>query len=501
VNNKNKNIIKYNPILVLVLTLSVLISACVPEANQPLNLLPEIESDPELNELLLQVTPNPTRPSYPPGTLVEYIAQSGDSLPAVAAHFNSTVEEIREANPIIPIDATTMPPGFPMQIPIYYEAIWSSSFQIIPDISFVHGPKDVGFDVVAFVNQQPGWFKNSRDAIGLLIRPGAEVVQYISDHFSISPKLLLAILEYQTGALTNPEPPESLFDYLLGYRNRSYLGLSQQLVWAANRLNNGYYGWREGSLKTYSHQDGRLERPDPWQNSATAALQYYFSQVSERDQYTHAISSAGLLETYTTLFGDPWVGDLTLIPGSLRQPEFILPFNPGQTWAYTGGPHTGWGQGAPFAAIDFAPGSIVGGCSFSEDPALAVAEGVIVRTGTAIAVLDLDGDGDERTGWVVFYLHLRNTDIPPVGKQLKRGDIIGYPSCDGGRSTGTHIHIARKYNGEWILAGGAIPFELEGWKVRNGSADYLGFLEKNGRILRACVCSDKDSQITAQWIR
>lgn len=500
-NKKYKKNIYKNPIIIPILIICILLSACVPESNQPLNLLPEIENDSEQSELLLEVTPNPTRPSYPPGTLVEYIAQSGDSLPAIAAHFNSTVEEIREANPIIPADATTMPPGLPMQIPIYYEAIWSSSFQIIPDIAFVNGPRDIEFDVVDFVNKQPGWFKNSRDVIGLLMRPGAEIVEYISIHFSISPKLLLAILEYQTGALTNPEPPDTMSDFLLGYRNRSYLGLSQQLVWAANRLNNGYYGWREGSLKTYTHKDGRLERPDPWQNSASAALQYYFSQISDRDQYTHAISSAGLLETYITLFGDPWQGDVTLIPGSLRQPEFILPFLPGQTWAYTGGPHTGWGQGAPFAAIDFAPGSVVGGCSFSEDPALAMADGVIVRTGTAIAVLDLDGDGDERTGWVVFYLHLRNTDLPTVGKQLKRGDIIGYPSCDGGRSTGTHIHIARKYNGEWVLAGGAVPFDMEGWKVRNGSGDYLGFLEKDGRILRACVCSDKDSQITARWIQ
>jgi len=477
--------------------LGIILSACSPTPKQPLHLIPPDEIENAQNEAMQEFTPMATRPSYPPGTLVDYIAQSGDSVLSIAAHFNSTEEEIRKANPIIPPDATTMPPGFPMKIPIYYEAIWSSSFQIIPDIAFVYGPRDVGFDVAAFVNAQPGWFKNSRDAIGMLIRPGSEIIQYVSEHFSVSPKLLLAILEYQTGALTNPDPPISISDYLLGYENKQYMGLSQQLIWAANRLNNGYYEWRDGSLKTYLHKDGRLERPDPWQNAASAALQYYFSQIMSRDTYNLAVSSGGLLETYTQLFGDPWKGDLTLIPGSLRQPEMILPFAPGQTWAYTGGPHTGWGKGAPFAAIDLAPGNIVGGCTPSEYPALAVADGLVVRTDTALAVLDLDGDGDERTGWVVFYLHLRNTDLPTVGQQLKRGDIIGYPSCDGGRSTGTHVHIARKYNGEWILAGGAIPFNLEGWVVKNGNTDYQGFLEKDGRVLRACVCSDKDSQITA----
>lgn len=490
---------RLSPVIIIVV-ICILISACVPEARQTLDLIPVNETVSSPSDLLLEVTPHPTRPSYPPGTLVDYIAQSGDSLPALAAHFNSTVEEIKKANPIIPDDATTMPPGFPMQIPIYYEAIWSSSFQILPDIAFVYGPRDVGFDVVEFVNSQPGWLKNSRGAVGLLLRPGAEVVLHTSQNFSVSPKLLLALLEYQTGALSNPDPPETLSNYLLGYRNGSYLGLSQQLVWAANLLNNSYYGWRDGSLLIYSHKDGRLERPDPWQNAATASLQYYFSQILDRDNFTHAISSAGILETYTRLFGDPWEGDLTLMPGSLKQPEMTLPFAPGLAWAYTGGPHTGWGIGAPLAAIDFAPGSIVGGCSYSDVPAFAVADGVIVRTDTAVAVLDLDGDGNEQTGWVVFYLHLRNTDLPPVGKILNQGDIIGYPSCDGGRSTGTHIHIARKYNGEWVMAGGMLPFNLEGWVVKNGSSEYQGFLEKGGRVLRASVGSDKDSQVMAEGL-
>ena len=30
------------------------------------------------------------------------------------------------------------------------------------------------------------------------------------------------------------------------------------------------------------------------------------------------------------------------------------------------------------------------------------------------------------------------------------GDNIGRPSCEGGFSNGTHLHLARRYNGEWI---------------------------------------------------
>ncbi len=37
------------------------------------------------------------------------------------------------------------------------------------------------------------------------------------------------------------------------------------------------------------------------------------------------------------------------------------------------------------------------------------------RSETAAVVLDLDGDGDERTGWVVFYFHIETKDRVPVG--------------------------------------------------------------------------------------
>jgi hypothetical protein len=112
-------------------------------------------------------------------------------------------------------------------------------------------------------------------------------------------------------------------------------------------------------------------------------------------------------------------------------------------------------------------------------------------------VLDLDGDGDERTGWVIFYFHIETKDRVAVGKELKAGDPIGHPSCEGGRTTGTHVHIARKYNGEWIPADSIIPFDLSGWVAHNGSLEYEGTLTKGGRTIIACTCADAKSQINA----
>ncbi|TLN21230.1 M23 family metallopeptidase, partial [bacterium] len=210
-----------------------------------------------------------------------------------------------------------------------------------------------------------------------------------------------------------------------------------------------------------------------------------------------AISGEGLLKTYTALFGDPWSNVQALIPGSLEQPYFRFPFQTGQTWAYTGGPHTGWGEGEPLAAVDFAPGNVASGCVPTDEPATAVADGVVVRTGDALVVLDLDGDGDERTGWTVFYLHIANASLPPVGRKLKAGDPIGLPSCEGGNATGTHVHIARRYNGEWIPAGGALSFNLEGWLVQSGGTEYQGTMIRNGKVVSACTCSDQTSHVVS----
>lgn len=441
------------------------------------------------------VTPLPTRPAYLPGQLVEYTVQTGDSLPALAVRFNTSIQEIRTANPIIPEHVTTLPPGMPMQIPIYYLPLWGTPYQIIPDQLFINGPAQVGFDTQAFIDSQPGWLKNySEYASGSNLRAG-QIVDLVALNYSVSPRLLLALLDYQAGALSQPQPPDGLAPYYLGKRYYANRGLYLQLGWAANALNNVYYPWRDGQMASFDHPDGRIERPDPWQNAATVALQVYFSKLLDREAYTAAVSGQGLAAVYARLFGDPWTAIQPHIPGSLEQPSLRLPFEPGTTWAFTGGPHTGWGEGAPLAALDFAPPSVAGGCTPTDEWTTAVADGIIVRSEPGLAVLDLDGDNDERTGWTIFYLHLGDEGRIAQGTVVKAGAPVGHPSCEAGRATGTHVHIARKYNGEWISAASVLTFNLEGWLAYEGSAPYEGTLVRFDHTVTACACSSRDTFI------
>ncbi len=466
--------------------------ACSPSI-QPTMILPTASSD-DAPEEAVAITPFPTRPAYDPGELVDYVAQTGDTLPALAARFNTTVAEIRDVNEFIPTDATTMPPGMPMKIPIYYRPLWGTPYQILPDAAFINGPDISDFNSQTFIVQHQGWISRYTAWAFDGTRSAGEIIDYVAINYSISPKLLLALLDYQGGAFSDAYLDSNDEENILGLESDYWTGVYLQLSFASNILNDGYYRWREGSLLEFELEDGSLVRPDPWQNAATVALQYFFSQILSIEDYNRAIGPDGFILTYQRLFGDPWNIE-SHIPGSLTQLEMILPYENNKIWAYTGGPHTGWGSMAPWAALDFAPPSEVTGCYETSVPATAVADGVVVRDGEGILVLDLDGDGDEHTGWVVFYLHIAERDRVPVGTIVEAGDFLGYPSCEGGHSTGTHIHIARKYNGEWMVADGIIPFVLSGWYPERGSEPYEGWLVKDDMRVLASDNPDNKSMI------
>jgi hypothetical protein len=101
----------------------------------------------------------------------------------------------------------------------------------------------------------------------------------------------------------------------------------------------------------------------------------------------------------------------------------------------------------------------------------------------------MDGDGSEQTGWNILYLHIAANARVPKGVWVEQDAHIGHPSCEGGVATGTHLHIARKYNGEWIIAGGPLPFVLSGWTVYAGDKPYQGKLVKGDKVITADLYS------------
>jgi len=78
---------------------------------------------------------------------------------------------------------------------------------------------------------------------------------------------------------------------------------------------------------------------------------------------------------------------------------------------------------------------------------------------------------------------------------------MGHASCEGGESNGTHIHFARKYNGEWVIANGAIPFVLDGWTVHGEDIPHDGFMKGSMTRGDQTVIADEVGQKWSTIIR
>lgn len=444
-------------------------------------------------------TPLPTRSPYPPGEIFEYLAQNGDTLTSIAAHFNTSVAEIRAENPDLPNAITTFPPGYPLRVPAYYIPLTGPTFKMLPDSELVYGPTAVDFNIRSEILRRSGYLSEMESFAYRRQRKSWDVVQVIAENYSIHPRLLLTLLEYRSQALSLPFPQGDEVTYPMAYRDLRYRGLFWQLLWVAERLNDGYYGYREGSLKEFTLADGLVVRPDPWQNAATVALQYLFAGWFGSQEFELATSPEGFVTVYRDLWGDPFEKEQVIIPGSLQQAELALPFLPDRVWDFTGGPHFSWGTSLPQGALDFAPPSEESGCVLSIEWFTAPAGGMISRSAEAAVILDLDGDGFEQTGWVLFFYHVATEGRIQAGTVVEQGDVLGYPSCEGGRATGTHIHVARKYNGEWIPAAGTLAFVLDGWVAEIGAEAYEGTLTKGSKVVPACPCSRKENQIIYEF--
>src|SRR5690606_41534221 len=97
---------------------------------------------------------------------------------------------------------------------------------------------------------------------------------------------------------------------------------------------------------------------------------------------------------------------------------------------------------------------------------------------------------------VLLYMHLTPEGRVGEGTWLNQDDRVGHPSCEGGVSTGTHLHIARKYNGEWLPAEGSLPLILDDWQAIARPGNYCGLLIKNGQQVLVGPSSEEYTWIT-----
>ena len=104
-------------------------------------------------------------------------------------------------------------------------------------------------------------------------------------------------------------------------------------------------------------------------------------------------------------------------------------------------------------------------------------------------VLDLDGDGNEHTGWTLVYLHMDDFERIEAGTVVQAGESSAIRRARAASATARTCTSCRRYNGEWIpvecedCAPGVIvpPFVLGEWTVHGfTSQEYQGYMTRPG---------------------
>lgn len=459
------------------------------------------------------ISSSPVSTAYPtdiaPTTIIEplnvsnnvedqYIVQSGDTLSTIAASYGISLQTLIITNQITNPDLLEV--GQVILIP--KPPTESTPFtELIPNSRLVRSLRSE-LNIELLLSDYNSYLSKSLDTVPTRQADGSErndilsgfaIVERVSLEYSVDPRLLVTFLEYRAKWVSQSEVPEELVSYpLINIENSSGFnrsGLYRQLSWLANELNRGYYGRKYRDFKILDFVDGTRLNYREELSAGTIALQYVLAISNSYQQWSFDVNNGGFIATYKRLFGDPFANDFETIPDDLLQPNLDLPFQQNDVWRFTGGVHGGWGSGSAWAALDFAPPDkpedVNSFCYTSQYAIVAVASGYIVRISNGAIVLDLDGDGNESTGWSILYLHVSADDSLREGQLVEAGEILGYASCYGGFSTATHLHIARRYNGEWIPAdcmlcstAQTIPnFVMSNWRaVGLENQEYQGFM-------------------------
>ena len=386
------------------------IATATPEGSQP------AASDP-VNPMQ---TPTPNNPVVLPtlrAETLQYTVQYGDTLAKIAQQFQVTVTRLVNENGIS--DADRLVIGQVLVVPPPVFELAATDFKIIPDSELINSPSNAGFDIASFVIAKGGYLSNYSEEVDGVSLTGSQILARVALEYSVNPRLLLTVLEYQSGWVTKSNPDGETLDYPMRVNISWLKGLYLQLNYAADLLNRGYYLWEINAISAWILSDNTVVQVDPTINAGTAGVLNLLCDLTTRADWPTATSEDGIYAVYSRFFGYPFANAYEpMIPEGLAQPELQLPFEMGDVWSYTSGPHGGWDSGSAWAALDFAPPGEALGCFPSAAWVVASASGQVVYAQDGAVIQDLDGDGIWQTGWSILYMHIASDGRVSVGDYL-----------------------------------------------------------------------------------
>lgn len=291
--------------------------------------------------------------------------------------------------------------------------------------------------------------------------PYAEVISHWSGYTSISPQVLIALIELQSGAVSSPNLDKESEARPFG-KLSDKSGFAEQVQDVADRLANDLYS-NKASLSGRSEFGGNVTA-DPLE-----ALLARTGRSAAVGDATEAYSD--FVAVYNRLYAEPWAARTkssvvvkAIPPSALLQ----MPYPRGARW-HVGGTHTSSGSGNyPMGSLDMSVGG-GWGSNQSGNWVVAAAGGQVKRHSSChIEVV-------HSSGWSTTYYHMMNLQ-QATGATVTANQRLGNPAntkgqalCNGGSSTGPHQHFSLKYNGSYSHLDGV---SLSGYAIKAGRYSY-----------------------------
>lgn len=297
---------------------------------------------------------------------------------------------------------------------------------VISDGQFVYSPDEAAWDIEAALT-----------ALGSPLAAFAGDVEIYALMSSVDPRILLTILELESGLVTAPESP-----------TRETVLASLEDV--SRRLFEAFYSPSADALALSAKLDT---------SAASRALSIVLGSRAETE-FTPTIHA--LFPDFDLLDEANSVEAQALPPTDLLQ----FPFPLGEAWQFNG--THGWsGYSDPPSSLDFSRQWPPCDMPSYDELVVAAGPGTLRKPRSyADCWLEIDHAG----GWTTSYYHL--TDVQresgPITANAPLGRV-GCETCVGGFATAAHVHFSLKYNGAYVSLDGV---SLSGWAVHPGPGYY-----------------------------
>jgi murein DD-endopeptidase MepM/ murein hydrolase activator NlpD len=398
--------------------------------------------------LLSPVSAAPVAPTTPPERQFEPTPEA----PSEALHDHVDVPT--------PVSGTAVPPPA------------APRSALIDQQRFFYEPDFYATHIQAYLETQPGPLKSYRTMVGSREHSFAEILASQTSLYSINPKVVLALIEQQSGMLTTASPSEEQQKFMLGFRSEEEKreGWLAQLRWAIRELHRAQRDYPSGPELAYA------DKSHSALPSGMTLVDYAIARVLAATTTADALptkldgGSRSFVATYTRLFSDP--RDPPIDWPEPAAPFLSLPMEaPHETTSFfdhdtpflsqSGSIVTYRGDRDEQLSYDGHDGWDYG--MLPPEPVLAAADGTVVFAGNSD-----DGCGvakvviiDHGNGYRTLYWHLTQPTVE-VGP-VERGQQIGTAGSSG-CATGPHLHFQVQYLGhDTDPAGWCGPRNADPW--------------------------------------